>query len=619
MATSDLHAHLLAYDYTWDTPLDSVGLARTASLIRAARAEAANSVLFDNGDFLQGSPLGELAAQQGPDGWERPHPVIAAMNAVGYDAAALGNHEFSHGVDFLRAALADATFPVISTNAVTLMGATPAADRHFCPPTALIDRRLAGANGDGDSKPIRLGLIGLVPPQVELWERNHLRGKVAVRDILESARVWAKALRAQGADLVIALCHSGLGPADPAPRMENAAIPLAEMAGIDAIVAGHTHMLLPATGPNPLPFVDFAAGSIHGKPAIMAGFWGSHLGIIDLQLVDGPRGWSVAGFRCSTRAISARDPAGRLVATVRNDPAVEAVVCDWHRKTLAHVRSPVGHTDIPIESYFARLADSAALELIHRAQHDWLSAAVQGTADAGLPILSAASPFKSGDRGGPQNFTDIPAGPIALKHIADLYVFPNAIRGLRIDGATLREWLERSAAQFCTLRPGVAGQRLLEPSAPSYNFDAISGVTYEIDLSASARYSPQGVLLDPAASRIRKLRYHGRPVASGEAFLIATNNFRASGGGAFPGIGPDCVIHEPLTLTMDVIRDYVARAGPITPKAAHNWRIAVPSAGTVAWFDTGPRARAHLPTLAGLNVRAIGETAEGFLRCEIRF
>lgn len=616
LATSDLHAHLMPYDYAWDQPLDNVGLTRTASLIRAARQEVTDSILIDNGDFLQGSPLGELYAadHMRSDG---PHPVIAAMNEIGYDAAALGNHEFSFGLPFLQAALSAARFPVICANAVRTLGADPGGDSPFVPPVKILDRTLTSPSGERAS--IRIGLVGLLPPQVAQWEVKHLSGRIVVRDAVEAARAWAGRLRAMGADLVIALCHSGIGPSEAIEGMENAAVPIARLDGIDALVAGHIH--LPFPGPDlPLsPDIDPAAGRLCGKPAVMAGAWGSHLGLIDLDLrLRGGR-WRIAGHRSEARPIARRQPDGRLLPLCPSDPRIEAVVQTAHRITLAHVREPIGRTDAPMHSYFARLADSAALQLIHAAQLDWLTQVAAETGNRHLPLLSAASPFKSGGRGGPDYFTDIPAGDLAHRHVSDLYVFPNAVRALLIDGATLAEWLERAAAQFLQLAPGRSDQPLFDPDAPSYNFDTIAGVGYEIDLRAPARYDLHGHLARPEARRIGGLVHQGRPVEPDAQFLIATNNFRAAGGGGFPGIGTAAVVAQPLALNSEVIRAYICRHRSLAPRPAHNWRLAPMPAGTGAWFDTGPRARAHLGEAIGLTVEPLGETRTGFLRCRLLF
>jgi 2',3'-cyclic-nucleotide 2'-phosphodiesterase / 3'-nucleotidase len=616
LATTDIHAHVLPYDYTWDQPLASVGLARTASLIRAARKEVHNSILLDNGDFLQGNPLGELAATHRHTREFTLHPVIAAMNLLGYDAGTLGNHEFSFGLPFLQSSIAKASFPIVSANLLTQKGNSPDVDQHLVPPTALLRRTLM--SDQGGRAEIGIGIIGFLPPQVEIWESKHLNGRVTTRDIFEAADVWVPRLRAKGADIVVALCHSGFGDRHTHDQMENAAVPLASIDGIDAVIAGHTHLPFPGPEAGIWPDVDNRKGTVSGKPVVMAGFWGSHLGIIDLDLDFGPDGWAVKGSASTIRPISRRDSTGKLRALVRSDPAVSRSVRAAHRATLDFIRNPIGRSAAPMHTYFARIADCAALKLVQAAQRDWAADALAGTDYDGLPILSAASPFKSGGRGGPEHFTDIPAGEIALRHISDLYVFPNSIRALFIDGALLRNWLERSAAQFLQLTPGRVDQPLLDPSAPSYNFDSIDGVSYEIDVEAPPRFSPHGDLLDPKATRILNLCLAGKPVEDADKFVIVTNNFRASGGGGFAGIGESLVINAPSTLNSGVIRDHVARLGLVMPPAHRNWRIVAPTPGTGGWFDTGPKARQYLSETRDLTLRAIRATCEGFLRCELR-
>jgi 2',3'-cyclic-nucleotide 2'-phosphodiesterase / 3'-nucleotidase len=617
LATTDLHAHVLPYDYTFDQPLSSTGLARTATLIRSARAEVRNSILVDNGDFLQGSPLGELIAQDGFLANGDPHPIITAMHAVGYDAGTIGNHDFSFGLPYLRASLAQANFPFVCANAVVRKAANMARDRHLIAPSTILERKLI--SDTGQEAILKIGVIGFLPPQLEVWENSHISGQVFTRDIVKAAQTWVPRLRADGADIVVALCHSGFDQTAHGDGLENAAVPLARVEGIDAIISGHIHLAFPDGGPNQWPHVDRVLGTICGKPAVMAGFWGSHLGLIDLDLTLGQDGWRIRDFRSSTRAISCRDANGKLRALVRSDRAVSRVVRGAHNATLAHVRKLVGKSDAPMHSYFARIADSAALQLVHDAQRSWLIDAVRDSPYEGMPVLSAASPFKSGGRGGPENFTDVPAGDIALRHIADIYVFPNTICAVEVTGAVIAKWLERSAAQFHQLSPGTAGQPLIKAEAPSYNFDTIAGVCYQIDLEAAPRYDVDGALLNPSAQRIHGLTHAGKPLDPKARFLVATNNFRAYGGGGFPGLDGNSVILEPQTLNAEVIRHYVTRMQQLSPRPARNWRLMAPTAGTGAWFDTGPRATAHMAEAHGLDITPQGLTRQGFLRCQLRF
>lgn len=119
MSTTDVHACLMDYDYYRDRKDAAVGLVRTATLVKRARAEAANALLTDNGDLIQGTPLGTFAARVDPDLPRRGTgftPAIRAMNAMGYDAATFGNHEFNYGLEYLDQVVAGASFPYVNAN-----------------------------------------------------------------------------------------------------------------------------------------------------------------------------------------------------------------------------------------------------------------------------------------------------------------------------------------------------------------------------------------------------------------------------------------------------------------------------------------------------------------------
>ncbi|MGB3146353.1 MAG: bifunctional 2',3'-cyclic-nucleotide 2'-phosphodiesterase/3'-nucleotidase [Paracoccaceae bacterium] len=617
LATSDIHAHILPYDYAADLPRPNVGLARTADLIRRARAEEPNCLLFDNGDFLEGSLLGQLAAFGEGDKSGGDHPVIAAMNATGYDAVGLGNHEFSFGIPFLERCLQQANFPVLCSNLVRKMGASPLEDTPFCQPSLILDRLVTTA--DGSQRALRIGLFSTLPPPTVHWEGQHLNGHY-VRDIVETAAAYVPALREAGADIVVALCHSGISNSTHECGMENAILPLARHGGIDAIIAGHAHQSFPGPDIGSTTEIDNLRGSVCGIPVVMPGFRGSHLGIIDLELAhDTARGWQVSSFRASARPVYDRNSLGQLVPLAANDPKVEKAVQDLHEATTSFVRCPIGHSDRPLHSYFARVTDTAALDLIHKAQLEWLDEALSGTEYETLPRLSAASPFKSGGRGGPLFYTNVPAGALQLRHINDLYHFPNTIRALVVNGSRVMDWLEQSAAQFRQVIPGRVDQPLLDPDVPAYRFETIAGLSFEIDISAPARYDANFTLLDPGNSRIRNLNYQGKPVAPDDRFAIASHSFRVDG--HFGRIPADEILHiaSPPTLNSDVLRSYVMRRKHISPRPTHHWRIAPLPHGTAAWFDTGPDALRHASDETALQIEPLRETPQGFLRCRVTF
>jgi 2',3'-cyclic-nucleotide 2'-phosphodiesterase/3'-nucleotidase len=614
METTDIHVHVYPYDYYGDRPVDTVGLARTAALIDGVRAESANSILLDNGDFLQGNPMGDYMAYERGMSEGDIHPMIAAMNTLGFDASTLGNHEFNYGLPFLMNSVAGAAFPVVCANVATGMGGVATEDTTLVAPYVMLDRTLT--DGAGESHPIRIGVIGFVPPQIMTWDRRHLEGNVEVRDIVAAARAYVPQMREEGAEIVVALSHSGIGAADHTDMMENASVPLAAVDGIDVVLTGHHHRVFPGPDYADTPGVDAEAGTIMGKPAVMAGFWGSHMGLVDLLLERDGNTWRIASHDVEARPIFRREEDRSVTALVESDAEVLASVEAEHEATLAYVRAEVGQTDAPLHSYFALVADDPSVQIVSNAQTWYIAQMMVGTAHEGLPILSAAAPFKAGGRGGPDYYTDVPAGPIAIRNVADLYLYPNTVRAVRVTGAEVREWLERSAGMFNQVTPGQADQVLLNPDFPSYNFDVIDGVTYQIDLSQPSRYDNDGEVVAPEAHRIVNLMHDGAPIDEAQDFIVATNNYRAGGGGNFPGANPSTVIFEGPDTNRDVIVRYIVDQGTVSPSADANWTFA-PMAGTTVLFDTGPAAADFIDSVEGVEIEPAGEGPDGFARYRI--
>jgi len=615
METTDLHVHVFPYDYYADKPRDTVGLSRTASIVKEIRAEATNSLLLDNGDFLQGNPMGDyIAYERGMKDGDM-HPVIAAMNTVGFDASTLGNHEFNYGLEFLMKSLNGANFPVVSANVVKEMGSAPTGDTTLIKPYIILERTIT--DGAGNTHPIKIGLIGFVPPQIMNWDRRHLEGRVQTRDILETARAYVPEMKEKGADIIIALSHSGIGSAQETDGMENASVPLATVDGIDAIMTGHSHLVFPSSKYADFAAVDADAGTLHGKPATMGGYWGSHLGLIDLVLERDGNGWRITGHASEARPISKRNEDRSYTALVGDDAAVLAAAAKEHDETLAYIRRAVGKTDAPLHSYFALVADDPSVQIVSIAQVWYIKQMLEGTEYADLPILSAAAPFKAGGRGGPEYYTDVPKGDVAIKNVADLYLYPNTARAVLVTGAQVKDWLERSAGMFNQVEPGKPDQVLLNTSFPSYNFDVIDGVTYEIDLSQPSKFDTKGELLEANANRIVNLKFNGQPIDVDQKFVIATNNYRASGGGKFPGAMGDTIIFEGPDTNRDVIVRYIVEKGTIAPTADANWTFA-PLDGATVMFDTGPKAQDYVADVQGVSIEPAGDGPDGFARFRIQ-
>ena len=609
METTDLHVHVFPYDYYADRPVDTVGLARTAAHIADIRAEATNALLVDNGDFLQGNPMGDYIAYERGMKEGDEHPVITAMNTVGFDASTVGNHEFNYGLDFLMKSLASANFPIVSANIAKDLGSDPTKDVTLLKPYAILDRTVM--DGAGGTHSLKIGIIGFVPPQIMNWDRKHLEGNVTARDILETARAYIPQMKEEGADIIIALSHSGIGSAQETDGMENASVPLAALDGIDALVTGHSHLVFPSPTYADYAAVDADKGLIHGKPATMGGFWGSHLGVIDLMLEKDGSDWRVLTSAVETRPISKRNEDRSITPLVESDTTVLEATQQVHDETLAYVRRAVGKTAAPLHSYFSLVADDPSVQIVSIAQKWYIEEMLAGTEFADLPILSAAAPFKAGGRGGPEYFTDVPAGDVAIRNVADLYLYPNTVRAVKVTGKEVRDWLERSAGMFNQVTPGSKDGLLLNASFPSYNFDVIDGVSYEIDLSQPSKFAPKGELVNATANRIKNLTFNGQPVTDDMEFVIATNNYRASGGGDFPGADGTTIIFEAPDTNRDVIVRYIIEQGTIEPSADANWSFA-PMPDTEVLFETGPKAADYVDDVKGADIAPVGDGADGF-------
>ncbi len=614
METTDLHVHVFPYDYYGDRPNDTMGLARTASIIEAIRAEATNAMLVDNGDFLQGNPMGDYIAYERGMKAGDIHPIIAGMNVLGYDASTLGNHEFNYGLDFMMNTIAGANFPVVCANVTKgQLAGNAREDDLFLKPYVILDKTVT--DGAGQSHPVKVGLIGFVPPQIMNWDSRHLVGKAATRDIVKAAQAWVPQMKEEGADIIIALSHSGMGPMGYEENLENASIQVAGIDGIDALVTGHSHLAFPGPQFDGVEGVDNAAGTIGGKPGVMGGFWGSHLGLLDLLLERDGNSWRVVSSTSEARPISERVD-GKTKPLVESVAAVEDAVRADHEATLAYVRAPVGKTDAHLHSYFALVADDPSVQIVSQAQVWYITDMLKDTEYAELPVLSAAAPFKAGGRGGPDYYTDVPPGDVAIRNVADLYLYPNTVQAVVITGAQVKEWLEMSAGIFNQIEPGGTDQPLINPDFPSYNFDVIDGVTYRIDLSQPAKYTSKGELQNADASRIVDLQFDGAPIDAEARFVVASNNYRAGGGGNFPEIGPDKVVFEAPDTNRDVIVRYIVEQGTIDPKADANWNF-VPLEGTTVVFETGPKAEAFISEVTGVAIEAAGEGADGFAKYRI--
>ncbi|OBV38208.1 bifunctional 2',3'-cyclic-nucleotide 2'-phosphodiesterase/3'-nucleotidase [Janthinobacterium psychrotolerans] len=597
LETTDLHANVLSYDYYKLQDEPSIGLERTAALIAQARTQFPNNLLLDNGDTIQGTALADYQALVKPLACDQTLAIYKAMNLLKVDGGGIGNHEFNYGLAFLsqvtgnrfdvdsvdaaRPRCAGPQFPQVLANVYSVKSGKP-----LFAPYHIIDKQItaAGADGKAITSTVKVGIISFAPPTIMSWDKRWLEGRVYTQGVRETAEKFIPEMRARGAELVVAISHGGLDNSPYSPTMENGNYYLSQVPGVDAMLIGHSHQLFPnaaSTVPQfNLPGVDKVKGLVHGVPTVMASLWGKHLGVIGLRLRHDGKQWVIDKAQTT---VEARGIQNADKSYVQPDPAIAKLIAAEHAATIAYVQTPVGATDFRMSTYFADVGDISAIEVVNQAQAGYLAAYVKANLPqyAHLPVLSMSSPFKSGSAG-VTDYTDVKAGNVALNNAADLYLYPNALYGVRMTGAELKAWLEHSAQRFNTIDPAKAApQELINTAHPSYNFDTITSkdVRYEIDVT------------QPPGQRIKRLSYKGKAVGAQQEFLIATNNYRASGGGNFPGLdGSKTVLASPDN-NRELLIAYITQQKNLTRAnngAARSWRFARAATKGPVVFHTAP-------------------------------
>ncbi|QKW33354.1 5'-nucleotidase C-terminal domain-containing protein [Actinomadura sp. NAK00032] len=542
MGTSDIHSHAVNWDYYKDAEYadrdgNVVGLARVSSLVNEIRAARGRdrTLLFDAGDTIQGTPLGFYYATVEPiTETGETHPIAGQMNAIGYDAVALGNHEFNYGIPFLDAWIRQLDAPVLAANAVRAGTRRPAYR-----PYMIKRMHVRGY------PPIRVGLLGLTNPGIAIWDKANVSGRLDFLDLVETARRWVPVIRAQGADVVIVSAHSGdsgtssYGDALP---VENASALVAEQVpGIDAILFGHAHLEIPER---------FVTNKATGRTVVMSEpkCWGERLSVFDLTLRHERGRWKVTGK--SATAVNTN--------TVQEDPALVTLVKKQHDAVVAYVNKEVATSTEEMSAAESCWKDTAILDYVHLVQTAKVRDALAGSEHASLPVVSIAAPFSRA--------ATFPAGKVTIRDIAGLYIYDNTLMASVLTGAQIKDYLEYSAQYFKQVAadaPVAPASWTNADSRPDYNYDQFSGVTYDVDIAK------------PEGSRITGLSYDGTAVTPDQRFVVAVNNYRQSGGGGFPHITTAEVVYNAQVAIREAIVEYASAAGTIDPAAFHteNWRL----------------------------------------------
>ncbi|WP_354531007.1 5'-nucleotidase C-terminal domain-containing protein [Nakamurella sp. UYEF19] len=551
MGTTDLHGNIFNWDYYKAAEFDDaahndVGLAKVSTLVNALRTQRGreNTLLIDAGDTIQGTPLAYYYAKIQPISRTVVHPMAAAMNKMGYHAAALGNHEFNYGIPLLRTFQKQLDFPLLGANAVDVKTRRPA-----FPPYVIKTVRPHG------QRPVRVGILGLTNPGIAIWDKANVQDKLTFPGLVEQAKRWVPWLRPQ-VDVLIIAAHSGAdgsssyGTALPFP--ENASTLVAQQVpGIDAILVGHAHVEIAQ---------NKVVNTATGKTVILTEplKWGQRLSVLDIDLKQERGRWHVAGV--ASQVLNSN--------TVAEDPAITKLLGADHQKVLTYVNSVVGTSLTAMSAATARYEDTAAIDFINYVQSDAVSKALVGTEYAALPVLSIAAPFN--------REAAIPQGNVSVRDVAGLYIFDNTLQAVVMTGADVKEYLEFSATYFKAVTgtgpfPADSVTNAVTGTAPSgtpdYNYDIMGGfaapLTYRIDLAKAV------------GSRITGLAYAGAPIDPAGRFIIAINNYRASGGGNFPHTAGNPAVYNQQVEISQLIINWVTTNKTIDPTkfATVDWSL----------------------------------------------
>jgi 2',3'-cyclic-nucleotide 2'-phosphodiesterase/3'-nucleotidase len=542
LATTDLHGRVQDWDYFKNAPYtersgDATGLARVGSVVDSVReAKGEESVLVvDNGDFLQGTPLSYYYARQEPvteTGAE--HPMAAAYDAIGYDAQVVGNHEFNYGLDLLQAYTEDVDHPVLGANVVDADSGEP-----YLPPYTLEKVKVPGA------KPVTVGIIGLTTPGSAIWDRGNVEGRVEFLDMVESAQHWVPIVDRQ-ADVVVVLSHAGIGGTssygpDAAPTENPTDVIARTVPGIDAMVVGHSHRDVPS---------QVVRNDVTGEDVLLTQpyRWGGTVSQVDFSLTKTRGQWGVTG--ATATALRTRD--------YPEDPEVLAATAEAHETTVGYVNQVVATSTEELSAATSRYEDTAILDFIQDVQTDTVEGALEGTEYGDLPVLSVAAPFS--------RTAVFPQGPVTIRDIAGLYVFDNTLEAVTLTGAQVRDYLEYSAKYFTEVpATGAVDPETITGAdgTPDYNYDVLSGVDYDLDLT------------EPVGRRVTRLEVDGEAVADDDRFVVAVNNYRRSGGGNFPHVSTAPKVYDEQLEIRQLLIDRAQSTGTIDPAdfADDNWQL----------------------------------------------
>ena len=511
LQTTDVHGNLFPYDYFMDEPAER-GLVKVYTRILEYRDQHKNVMLVDSGDMLQGTPLTYYFNRIETD---IPHPMILAMNYMGYDAFAVGNHEIEQGVATYKRTENESNFPWLSANSFLEDGNT------FFKPYTVIEKNN-----------IKIGIIGLTTPGIPMWLDESLYPGITWKDMVETAKIYVRELRPK-VDILIGIFHSGFDEKEGAEKSRLMGLPLDNASGLvaknvkgfDVIFGGHTHHIKPEkklTITNPDETLK-----------VISGYWARNLGVARII------------FEIDGKQLTILEKTGWIESIKDIEPSSEILKLteSYHEKTLKYIRKEIGTIEDTLSAKFSRFKDTAFIELINKAQMDYTR-----------EEISFAACFNSN--------VNIKPGKIRIKDIYSMYEYENFLYVLEMTGRQIKDFLEYSTRYYIWDGKQVSPN----PKIAGYNYDMAEGINYFIDIT------------EKVGNRIKELFLikTGKPIKMDQIYKVAMNSYRANGGGghiAAANAENVRVIFKSNMEMRNILADYISTTGKIKSIVDENWKI----------------------------------------------
>jgi len=513
--TTDVHGRILPWDYFQDRET-SLGLAKVATKVKELRQANPNLILIDNGDMIQGTPLSYYFALERTD---LPHPLMAVMNAMGYAAMTIGNHEYNYGLEVLERCRREARFPFLSANTYR----QGAEDQPYFKPYVI--QEFGG---------VRIGILGLTTSNVPNWELPANYGDLVFRDTLSEARKWVRILREQErVDAVVLSTHEGYevdiqtGQPNGSSHENMAWAIIHQVPGVDVVLTGHSHENVPPQ-------------LVNGVLTAQANRWADHVAVLNLVFRKSGKTWQLAEKTGENVA---------LAASIAPDPEIMELAKPYHEQTLAWLNREIGTLTAEMSTQTVFSEDNALLDLVHEVMRAHTGAELSFTSY--LP-------------GRPLTFRQ---GPLKVRDIYSIYIYENSIVKLAIKGSGIRAALERTAMIYDQAGWNADKGRFEIQGAKefrSYNFSTLAGADYAIDPTR------------PVGQRVLYLNVDGRPIDPEREYTLAVSNYQAVGGGQYQMFKEARWISNDPRDIRSLIVEYIDRQETLPPACAQNWHLQFP-------------------------------------------